>query len=133
MTAKPKINFVLDVAIFILFVVALLSGLLLDDAYSSGGVQMRRGHGGGDSGETYTVLGVDRHAMDAVHTWSSLLAGVLVVVHLALHWKWLVCQGKRMLGLPGGTRHLAPKPESNYTGRPGDMISDNAIRGGTSR
>ncbi|MBU1975077.1 MAG: DUF4405 domain-containing protein [Nanoarchaeota archaeon] len=33
-----------------------------------------------------------------LHDWSGLIMGLLVLVHLALHWKWIVGTTKRLLG-----------------------------------
>jgi cytochrome b subunit of formate dehydrogenase len=40
-----------------------------------------------------------REAWLVVHKYAGLALTVLVVVHLALHWRWLVTMTRRMLGV----------------------------------
>lgn len=37
-----------------------------------------------------TLLGMSRHDWGAWHTWVGYAVAALVLVHLALHWRWLV-------------------------------------------
>ncbi|HNV01401.1 MAG TPA: DUF4405 domain-containing protein [archaeon] len=34
--------------------------------------------------------------MSFVHDWSGVLFTILVIVHLILHWNWLVCMTKKL-------------------------------------
>ncbi len=36
------------------------------------------------------------YEISVIHDWSSVAMGVLVVVHLGLHWKWIVTMAKKM-------------------------------------
>ena len=40
----------------------------------------------------YKVLHVRNISM--LHDWSGLIMGLLVLIHLALHWEWIVCVTK---------------------------------------
>lgn len=44
----------------------------------------------------YKVL--HRPNISILHDWSGLIMGLLLMVHLALHWKWIVCVTKSMIG-----------------------------------
>ena len=44
----------------------------------------------------YQVLHVRN--ISNLHDWSGLIMGLLVLIHLALHWRWIVCVTKRMFG-----------------------------------
>jgi hypothetical protein len=57
------------------------SGWLLDQRLPSG-----RGSGSG----RMTLLGMNRHDWGAWHTWVGYGMAALVLVHLALHWRWLI-------------------------------------------
>ncbi len=102
MTVKPRTNFILDMIILGLLLVVFVSGLLLWQVYPDGGTHYRGGRG--EIGSSQAVIGLVRSDMRELHNWSGVLMGVLVVVHLLFHWKWLVCQTKRLLGLPTHAR-----------------------------
>jgi hypothetical protein len=57
------------------------SGWLLDQ---------RLPHGRGMGGGRMTLLGMSRHDWGEWHTWVGYGVAALVLVHLALHWRWLV-------------------------------------------
>lgn len=94
MSVKPRTNFILDTIILVLFVVVLVSGVLLWQVYPEG--QSRHQGRRAEVTPTETVMGLDRSDMRAVHDWAGVLMGVLVGVHLVFHWKWIVCQMKRL-------------------------------------
>ena len=42
----------------------------------------------------YKILHVKNISM--LHDWSGLIMGLLVIIHLALHWRWIVSMTKNM-------------------------------------
>jgi hypothetical protein len=80
---KNTLNYWMDMGIGCAFVLSALSGLVF---------LLPAGLAGS------TVLGLDYATWDQLHTWSSLglIAGVLV--HLALHWKWIASMTRKMTG-----------------------------------
>ena len=46
--------------------------------------------GRGEGGGRVTLLGMNRHDWGEWHAWVGYAMAALVVVHLALHWRWLV-------------------------------------------
>lgn len=48
--------------------------------------------------KSLSLWGLTRHEWGAVHFWISLGLLVLVVVHLCLHWQWIVVSVKRRFG-----------------------------------
>lgn len=49
------------------------------------------------SGRTHLLWGLDRHDWGAVHSWISLFFLVVLLVHVSLHWQWIVATlGKRL-------------------------------------
>ena len=90
MAGKTKLNFVVDAMILIAFLAAAVSGVVL----------MRMPHGGYQGGRNpdldATVLFLSRNEWNDLHVWSSLGMIVGVVVHLALHWRWIVCMVMRL-------------------------------------
>lgn len=90
-TTMPRINLVVDVALFVESVAVMLSGLMV-------------------SRVVLTAMGVSATASpiwSAVHAVSAEATSVLLAVHAALHWKWLV---RTLAGFgaprPRASRHL---------------------------
>lgn len=83
---KAKLNYWLDAAIGVTFLLSAISGLvfLLPIGLSSG------------SG----ILGLSYQAWDDLHIWSSLAMITGVLVHLVLHWRWIISMTGRMLSKP---------------------------------
>jgi hypothetical protein len=104
MFSKSKLNFVVDALILIAFLAATVSGLVL----------LTMPHGGYQGGRNpnfgYTVLLLTRDGWNDIHVWGSLAMIAGVVVHLALHWRWIVRMVKGFVAsgtrseLAGGTQ-----------------------------
>lgn len=67
-----------------------------------GGPGWRHGGGGGgwfggEGCDGASFLGLTRHQWGDVHFWIALSLIALLVVHLVLHWRWVVCQVKSLL------------------------------------
>src|SRR5271157_2578192 len=71
---------VLDLALYLVACVTAGTGLLL--AY-------RLPHGA-DNASRVVFFGYGRHEWGDIHTWLAFFGLLLVVVHLALNWQWLV-------------------------------------------
>ena len=80
---KAKLNYWLDAAIAVAFLLSAISGLvfLLPVGLGSGSV----------------ILGLSYQVWDALHVWSTLAMIAGVLVHLVLHRKWIVSMTRRML------------------------------------
>ncbi|MCC5877538.1 MAG: DUF4405 domain-containing protein [Candidatus Sumerlaeia bacterium] len=74
---RPLINYILDSLAFLLVVFLLLTGLLMGFTLPAG------------SGRAM-VLGLSRHEWGEIHLWGALLFMAVIVVHLLLHWRWIV-------------------------------------------
>ena len=114
--ANPRVNLVLDTIILVLFLVALISGLLLNYGYahgSEGGVRNRGGRGAEavtTSGGTDAILGITRAEMDTLHLYASLGTAALVGLHLVFHLNWIVCQLRRLFHLPLASAQQKAQP-----------------------
>jgi hypothetical protein len=88
---KTKLNYLLDAVIGLAFVLSAMTGmafLLMGDG----------GYRGGRNPDFATaLLGIDRSTWSDLHTWASLVMIGGVVVHLALHWKWIVCVTRQIV------------------------------------
>ncbi|MBC7228118.1 MAG: DUF4405 domain-containing protein [Thermoflexales bacterium] len=91
---KAKWNYLWDV---LLALIGLLSGI-------SGIVLLLIGEGGYRGGRNPNFirpfLGLERWLWNDLHTWASIAFMVGVVIHVALHWKWIVCMTQAMLRSP---------------------------------
>jgi hypothetical protein len=82
--ATPKVNLVVDVALFVVAVTVMLSGLLISQSVLRAvGITV-----------TPTALWV------STHRWSADATILLLLVHFALHWRWILRAAGR-LGRPG--------------------------------
>ncbi len=91
MSNKVRLNYALDVVIGCAFILAAITGILFLFT-GSGGYQ-----GGRNPGFQTEMLGITRSTWSDLHTWTGLIMIVGVVIHLALHWNWIVCVTKRLL------------------------------------
>lgn len=69
------------------------------------------------SGERRTLWGLGRHDWGDVHYWIVIAGGVLLMVHLALHWQWICTVTLGLLGRrAGGAGERPPRALRNLTG-----------------
>ncbi len=52
--------------------------------------------GGGRRGLESVFLGLERHSWIELHDWAAIVLTAAVIVHLLLHWKWVVSMVKRL-------------------------------------
>ena len=67
---KIKVNYFVDVALAISFFIVFVTGILKMKIFSR-----------------IVMLPSWVHPL---HDWSGILMGIIVFIHLALHWKWIV-------------------------------------------
>ena len=105
MFSKAKLNLVVDVMILIAFIAATLSGLIL----------MTMPHGGYQGGRNpalnQTLLFLTRHEWNDLHVWASLAMIAGIVVHVVLHWRWIVCMVRRLMRSSAPTPVLPGNPQ----------------------
>jgi hypothetical protein len=81
---RALVNIVIDLVSALLFLAMLATGYLLRFPLPPG------------SNKLYSVWGLSRHEWGDIHFWISLALIVSMIVHLALHWNWVVTViGKR--------------------------------------
>ena len=89
--SKLKFNYMLNAVMGLAYLLSGATGvafLLMGD----GGYQ-----GGRNSGYATALLGLSRGTWSDLHAWTSVLMVVGVTVHIAFHWKWIVCATKKLL------------------------------------
>jgi NAD-dependent dihydropyrimidine dehydrogenase PreA subunit len=100
---RSLINFVVDAAIAAAFIVSAVSGLVF--LVPAGWLSI--------SGASTSALGVEFATWRTVHDWAALIMIAGVVLHTALHWKWVTSMVRR---LAGGGRTQARPAASPATG-----------------
>jgi hypothetical protein len=88
---KNTVNYALDTVIALAFVIASVTGLAFM-AMGSGGYQ-----GGRNAGFQTAFLGIARTTWSDLHALASIVMIAGVLVHLVLHWRWIVCVTRRIL------------------------------------
>ena len=84
---RTMINYVNDLVIGILFAAVFVTGLI-----KLPGLQLHR-------------LGFPMAGITFIHDWAGVLMGVLIAVHIILHWKWITCMTKSIFRKKGdGTK-----------------------------
>ncbi len=91
--------------ILIAFMAATMSGLIL----------MTMPHGGYQGGHnpalSQTLLFLSRHEWKDLHVWASLAMIAGIVVHVILHWRWIVGMVRRLASPLEPTPVLPGSPE----------------------
>lgn len=88
---QTRKNWLIDAAVLVGGVVAALSGIYFLFAPSGGfkvGINPLAG---------VTIL-FDRRTWDDLHTWGGVAMIAAVVIHLAIHWRWVAMMARRVIG-----------------------------------
>ena len=75
--ARVTLNFLIDLATFLVMLAMISTGLLVRFVLPPG------------SGERMSVWNNTRHEWGDVHFWLAVTLGAFVLIHLALHWSWV--------------------------------------------
>ena len=78
---ETRLNYVLNLALFIDVVIAIVSGVLVSRTL----------------GWHFGLAGTTVFNMEIVHSVSSYLSLMLVGAHVALHWKWIITHSRKYL------------------------------------
>ena len=91
MLRRSTLNFLVDILTLLAIFVMIATGLAIRFVLPPG-TGGRHGEGG------LLLWGLGRHDWGDVHFWTSVALGVLLVVHVALHWSWVCVMVQRFLG-----------------------------------
>ncbi len=86
-------NYLVDFAMFVLLLFEVASGFILWFVLPKGG-----GYMGGRGLITEATFLWSRDTWIVIHDWVAVALLVVVVLHLVLHWKWIVYTTKAFLG-----------------------------------
>lgn len=87
---QARLNFTLNSLLFAAFFLVSLSGLVAWLVLPGGGYR-----GGRNPFYKATLLGLTHHDWTDLHLWAGLAMIVILVIHLALHWRWVLCIARR--------------------------------------
>lgn len=88
-SSKTRNNWLIDTAVFLGALLAMLTGVYF--LYLPSG-----GSAGGANPWVGTVILFARETWETLHTWGGLLMIGAVVVHLAIHWRWISMMTRRL-------------------------------------
>jgi len=86
-------NYIVFGTLLILGLIEAVSGFVLWFALPGGGGWHGGRFGGGVES---TFLSLSRHTWLDMHDWVAIIIIAVVIIHLILHWKWIVHSTKRM-------------------------------------
>jgi preprotein translocase subunit SecG len=83
---RTALNLLIDVISFFAFLASTISGLVLWQVFPGGGYGFRGGRG---LVSEPLFWGLSHHDWLNLHNLTSLLLVALIVLHIALHWRWI--------------------------------------------
>jgi cytochrome b561 len=87
-------NYILFIVLLLLGLIQVVSGFLLWLVIPGG----HRGFGISPSGQLTGDFIWSRYTWIEIHDWTAIALVVVVIIHIILHWKWIVYMTKRMTG-----------------------------------
>ncbi len=94
MNNRGRFNVLVDAMVAISFLVTAVSGVVLLFVPAASGGRLA----------TDPLFLVSRTTWDLLHTWAGVALAVAVIVHLAIHWGWIVKVTKNVAGWAPGLR-----------------------------
>ena len=91
---KSMKNYVVFVVLFLLGLLEMVSGFVLWFALPQGGW-----HGGRFGGVENAFWSLSRHTWVDIHDWTAVVIVAVIIIHLVLHWKWIVYMTKKAFQL----------------------------------
>lgn len=84
---KSKKNFLIDIVAFVSFVFLVSTGIIMYYNLPAGS-------------KTNSIWGLDRHGWGDIHFWLAVVFLGILVLHLIMHWRWIVSlvKGKKREG-----------------------------------
>ena len=94
---KAKVLWGMTIGMVLLGLAEAVSGFVLWLGFPDGGGGGGRGWGGGGGLGELTFWELSKHTWIDIHDWVAVALVVLVLVHIILHWKWIVRMAKALL------------------------------------
>jgi len=90
MSLRTRVNWIMDFVVFLVGILAAISGVYFL-IHPSGGFR------GGRNPAFGLRSFIERETWDDLHTWGGILMIVAALVHLVYHWSWVVMMVRRMV------------------------------------
>lgn len=91
--SKAKLNYLVDLMLFLSVLFEGVSGFIL-------WFVLPRGRGGGKGIEVEADFLFSRDMWITLHDWVGVVLVIAVIIHLILHWKWIVHMTKSFFKQP---------------------------------
>ena len=85
---RAKLNYFIDVGLGLSFLISLVTGIRKFPII----VKLLRHRS------------MDYFLISRLHDWSGIVMGVLVIIHIILHWNWIVCMTKSIFKRQGAKK-----------------------------
>jgi hypothetical protein len=100
MRRRMTVNFIVDLAGFIDLLGLIFTGFVIKYVLPPGsGGRGQELHGGQGAGHIKSLWSMTRHEWGDVHFYMSVVFIALMLIHLALHWTWIMCYFTSLFGL----------------------------------
>ena len=93
---KARSFWILAMGMALLGLAQAVTGFVLWLGFPTGGGGGGRGWSGGGGAGNLTFWELSKHTWIDIHDWVAVALVVLVVVHVILHWKWIVRMAKSL-------------------------------------
>ena len=103
---KAKTYWILAMGMALTGLLEAVSGFVLWFGFPTGGGGGLGRHGGGGGLGEVTFWEISRHTWIDIHDWVAVALTVLVLIHVILHWKWIVRMAKSLF--QGKSKRLSP-------------------------
>lgn len=100
MSTRSRANLILNALLALGFLLAAISGVALLFSPHFRGIN--------NTGASYLLI--SRATWDMLHTWSSVLMALTALLHLAIHWRWILNVTSKILGGSSKARGFAITP-----------------------
>jgi hypothetical protein len=74
---KAKLNYFVDILLMVAFLLVVVTGILKFPGW-------------------FGYLHLPWRSLNKIHDWSGIAMAVLVLIHIILHWSWIVSMTKRI-------------------------------------
>lgn len=106
MWSRRWLNFIVALVGVVTLTGVTLTGIVIRWVIPHGGFRHRHGWGryaGEDLHRARELLGLHRHEWGDIHTVFAILFVSLMVLHVILHWRWIVAVCRSLWGAPHAT------------------------------
>lgn len=83
---RPKLNYIVDAISFITFLIVAISGVAIYFFMPQGVRQ----------GGQQELLGITKNTWSEIHNILGLIFVILAIIHLILHWQWIIVMTKNI-------------------------------------